>query len=179
MTSDVPADKKPDGKKPDGKKAEGKKTAEPPPYAMRHVYGPRPVASLVPGLVRPAFRRRAPATAQVLADWPVIVGPSMAAETVPRKLFAGTLAIGCSGPMALELQHLSSQLMARINNHLGRVVVTRLRFVQEGVPAAPEKPQPRPQALAEARDAVAGLPPGDLRDALERLGRVVLTRKPG
>jgi len=153
------------------------KNAKPAEEAERHVYGPRAVGALVPALVRPAFRKRAPATAQVLADWEAIVGPAIAAVTVPRKLFSGTLAIACSGPMAMELQHLGPQLMARINGHLGRVAVTRLRFVQDA-PAAPPRPRPpRPAAVAQARAAVAGLPEGELRDALEALGRAVLAAR--
>ena len=75
----------------------------------RHVYGPRPLGALRAGRsCAPAFRRRAPATAQVLADWAAIVGPAIAAVTTPRRLFAGTLAIGCAGPVAIELQHLAS-----------------------------------------------------------------------
>jgi hypothetical protein len=144
--------------------------------SRRHVYGPRPVGVLVPGVVRPAFRRRAPATAQVLADWDAIVGPAIAAVTTPRKLFAGTLAIACSGPMAVELQHLSDQLIGRINGHLGQVAVTRLRFMQEMKPATPAPPPPRPRAIAAAKAAVATLPAGELRDALAALGRAVLAR---
>jgi len=145
----------------------------------RHVYGPRAVGALVPALVRPAFSKRAPATAQVLADWEAIVGPAIAAVSVPRKLFGGTLAIGCSGPLALELQHLAPQLMERINRHLGRIAVTRLRFVQDA-PAARVAPRPpRPAAVAQARAAVAGLPEGELRDALEALGRAVLAGRRG
>ena len=143
--------------------------------ANRHLYGPRPVGALLPALVRPAFRRRAPATAQVLADWEAIVGPALAAVTTPRKLFSGTLAIGCAGPVAMELQHLAVPLMARINGHLGRVAVTRLRFLQDVPPPRPTLPPPRPQAIEAARRAVASLPEGQLRDALESLGRVVLT----
>jgi hypothetical protein len=150
-----------------------------PPPGERHIYGPRQVSALVPALVRPAFRRRAPATAQVLADWEVIVGPTIAAVTTPRRLFAGTLAIACSGPVALELQHLSGQLIERINTHLGKVTVTRLRFVQDALPSPSPPPRPKPQAVAEARAAVASLPEGGLRDALEALGRMVLTRRPG
>jgi hypothetical protein len=142
----------------------------------RHIYGPRPVGALVPGVVRPAFRTRAPATAQVLADWEAIVGPAIAAVTTPKKLFSGTLAIACSGPMAVELQHLSEQLIARINGHLGRIAVTRLRFTQELRPLAAARPPPRPRAIAAARAAVAALPAGELRDALEALGRAVLAR---
>ena len=147
--------------------------------AGRHVYGPRAVSALLPALVRPAFRKRNPAAAQVLADWEAIVGPALAAVATPRKLFGGTLAIGCSGPMALELQHFSDVLIGRINGHLGRVAVSRLRFVQDPPPplAAPPPPPP-PQALRAAEAAVAGLPQGTLRDALEKLGRVVLAAAP-
>jgi hypothetical protein len=132
----------------------------------------------MPAVTRPAFRRRAPGTAQVLADWAVIVGPAIAAVTTPRKLFSGTLTIGATGPVAMELQHLSETLMARINTHLGQIAVTRLRFVQEAPPAAPPAaPAPRPQAVQAAARAVADLPPGPLRDALEQLGRRVLTSR--
>ena len=144
------------------------------PDGGRHVYGPRAIGALVPALMKPAFSKRAPATAQVVADWEMIVGPAIAGVSVPRKLFSGTLAIACSGPMALELQHLAPQLIERINRHLGKVAVTRLRFIQDA-PAPRAAPRPaRPAAVAKARAAVAGLPAGDLRDALEKLGRAVL-----
>jgi hypothetical protein len=139
---------------------------------------PRGIAALVPALVRPAFQRRAPGIAVLVTDWEVIIGPAIAAVTVPRKLFSGTLAIACSGPIALELQHLSDQLIARINGHVGRVAVTRLRFVQDMTPARPvPRRKVRPAAAAEAARTVETLPPGPLRDALEALGRMVLTRQ--
>ncbi len=145
----------------------------------RHIYGPRPLGALVPMLVRPAFRKRSPAMAQALADWDAIVGPAIAAVAAPRKLFAGTLSIVCSGPMAVELQHLSEQLIGRINAHLGQIAVTRLRFTQDlRQPPPPSPKPPRPQATADASAAVAVLAPGDLRDALEALGRAVLARDP-
>lgn len=144
--------------------------------AGRGMFGPRPVSALLPALVRPAFRARAPATAQVLADWEAIVGPAIAAVTTPRKLFAGSLVIACSGPIAMELQHLSEPLMARINAHLGRVAVTRLRFAQDHPPPA-LLPRPRPRALAAARKAVEGIADPELHDALERLGQSVLARR--
>src|SRR5512135_36563 len=110
----------------------------------RHVYGPRPVGTLIPRLTRPAFRRRSPATAQVLADWEAIVGPAIAAVTTPRRLSSGTLTIACTGPIAMELQYLSGELTARINAHLGSQVVTGLRFVQTTGLAPPVPPQQAP-----------------------------------
>lgn len=144
----------------------------------RHVFGPRPVGALIPPLVRPAFRKRAPATAQVLADWDMIIGPAMAALTTPRKLFAGTLSIACVGPVAMELQHLAPTIIGRINAHMGQVIVSRLRFVQDVTTVrAPVAPARLP-AVEAASGAVSGLPEGPLRDALESLGRMVLSTPP-
>lgn len=142
----------------------------------RHVYGPRPVSALVPGLTRPAFRRRSPATAQVLADWDAIVGPALAAMTVPRRLSGTTLTLGCTGPIALELQHMTGELIGRINAHLGVQAVKALRFEQtvSESPLVPPNPPPSPAIAEAAAQAVAGLPEGDLRAALASLGRAVL-----
>ena len=144
----------------------------------RHIYGPRPLGGLVPGLVRAAFRKRSPATAQVIADWEAIVGPLLAAVAAPRRLAAGTLTLACTGPVALELQHLAPALIERINAQLGRTVVERLRFVQDPFEPAPRaRTSPNPAADASAVRAVAGLPEGPLRDALLALGRAVLGRR--
>jgi hypothetical protein len=157
------------GKDTDG----GMKTDE------RHVYGPRPVSALVPRLTRPAFRRRSPGTAQVLADWAAIVGPAIAAVTTPRRLSTGALTIACAGPIAMELQHLAGEVIARINTHLGSQVVTALRFVQTPELLAPLAPPVAPVAdpakLAAVAAAVADLPEGELRGALASLGRTIVT----
>jgi hypothetical protein len=147
----------------------------------RHVYGARSLGALVPKVTRPAFRRRAPATAQVLSDWPAIVGPAIAAVAVPRRLVSGTLTITCTGPIAMELQYLGGELLGRINTHLGGQVVTGLRFVQTVAPAdpapAPElRLKPDPADMAKAAAAVAGLADGELRTALAALGSAMLAR---
>lgn len=141
----------------------------PPAPGTRHPYGPRPIAALLPGITRPAFKSAGPATAQLMADWPAIVGPSLAALAMPRRFAAGTLTLGCAGPAALELQHLSTQLIERINTHLGRAIVQRLRFVQD---TTPPKPPARPRTPCPPI-TVEGLPPGPLRDALGALGAAI------
>ncbi|HSU06387.1 MAG TPA: DUF721 domain-containing protein [Acetobacteraceae bacterium] len=144
----------------------------------RRVYGPQSVGLLLPRVTRAAFRRHSPAAAQMLADWPDIIGPALAAVTTPRRLVSGTLTLACAGPIAIELQHLSTELMARINGHLGAQAVQRLRFVQTAVaPApAPTARRPDPATAKAAAAAVAHLPSGALRDALSALGRAVLER---
>lgn len=140
---------------------------------------PVPLGALMPRLTRPAFRKRSPAGAQVMADWPQVVGPALAAVTSPLRLSAGTLTLACGGPVAMELQHLAPELIARINGHLGRVAVERLRFVQVAPPAgarvaAPPSETPLPPPV---QDRLAGLPEGELRDALEKLARGVYRKR--
>ncbi|MGH7078956.1 MAG: DciA family protein [Acetobacteraceae bacterium] len=146
--------------------------------AERYPYGSRPIAALLPRLTGPAFRQRSPLAARLVADWETIVGPAVAAVTVPDRLRAGVLTICCAGPIALELQHLAPKLIERINIHFGQVLATRLAFRQipparPAVPPPPAPPSPDAEAVLAAR--VAGLEEGPLREAFLRLGRAMLS----
>ena len=104
-----------------------------------------------------------------MADWAAIIGPALAAVTVPRRLSGGTLTLACAGPVALELQHLAGQVLERINAHMGKRVVERLRFVQDGAAPRPTPP-PQPPPVPVAVD-LPGIPPGPLHDALHALAQ--------
>jgi hypothetical protein len=123
------------------------------------------LAELLPKLTRAAYKKRSPAGALLMSDWAAIVGQRLADETQPKRMSGTTLTIACSGPMAMELQHLSGTLIERINVHAGRKLVERLRFVQEPVAArTPFVPRMRVASVP-----IPDLPPGDLNDALARL----------
>jgi len=135
---------------------------EPPP---RH-FAPRGIAALLAPVVRPAFRRRAPAAATLLADWDSLAGPDIAARAAPVKFAGGTLTLACTGPAAMELQHFAPHLISRLNLALGQPMVERLRFVQQAPvhlatppPPSPRHPVPPPP----------GLPDGPLGEALAKL----------
>jgi len=147
--------------------------------APPRVYGSRTIGALLPRVVRPAFRSGSPAASQIMADWSAIVGPMLAAVSTPRRLAAGTLTIACAGPVAMELQHYATELISRINTHLGAASVRALRFVQTtaATPAAAPPPPMPPEVAAAAETAVATLPEGELRSALAALGRAVLTHE--
>ena len=140
-----------------------------PPERSRFMSGPRAIAALLPAVTKPAFRARSAASAQVVADWSEIVGPALAAVTQPRRLSGSTLTVVCSGPIALELQHLTGQLAQRINGHFGRTLVEQFRFVQGTVSLERPRPRPRPAPPIDIPD----MPPGELRDALGKLGAAV------
>jgi len=138
-------------------------------------YGMRPLAALVPQIARPVFQKRAPASAQLLADWDEIVGPELAKVSYAKRFAAGTLTIACTGVVALELQHRVELLRARINGALGRVLVDRIKFVQEA-PRTEQRAAPRP-ARQSAVPTIVGIPEGPLRDALEALGKALSSAK--
>jgi hypothetical protein len=142
----------------------------------RFLGGPRPLGALVPALTRPAFKRKSPAGAQIMADWPALVGPALAAVSQPVRLSSGTLTLACSGPVAMEFQHLAPQLAQRINAALGRVAVERFRFIQRAPASAALRAAARPVATAlpeRVESALAGIASPELRAALERLARGV------
>jgi hypothetical protein len=146
----------------------------------RSPYGPRPLGALIPALTRPVFKRRSPAGAQLMADWAGVVGPALSGVTTPLRFTAGTLTIGCAGPVAMELTHLAPQLIGRINAHLGKPMVERLRFVQQAQsrPAPAAQPVPDAPLPAPVEQAVARVPGEELRAALAKLGRGVYRNRP-
>ncbi len=137
-------------------------------------FGPRGIAAILAPVTRPAFRRRAPAAAALLADWPQLAGPDLAARAAPVKFAGGTLTLGCTGPTALELQFAAPQIIARLNLALGHNMVERLRFEQQAPrppSTTPARPTPRNPAPPPE-----GLPPGELGAALARLYQGIKSR---
>jgi protein-disulfide isomerase len=123
------------------------------------------------------------------ADWPLIVGSDLARVTRPEALLAGRargarlLRLRVSGAAALEVQHMSGQLVERVNGYLGHHFVEEIRLLQGGLPAAAPRrelrlPPSDPEIAARMAGRVAGVKDPELKAALARLGtRVVAGRR--
>ncbi len=147
---------------------------------------PRAVAAVLPKVTAKALGKRGFAVAAVITDWAEIMGPALAADTVPRRIAfprdrsgGGTLHLSATGAIATELQHLEPQILERINGYLGFHAVTRL-VIHHGL-----RPRPAPIAAAEppagraagsAEHRLAAVENPALREALRRLGRAVRGR---
>lgn len=154
----------------------------------------RPMAALLPGLTKRALGKQGFSAASLITDWQQIVGADLAAATTPVKLAfprgersGGTLHLRISGGgAALELQHMETQVVERLNAHLGYAAIARLKLVQGGpqkrrLPAS-ETPARTPaikidSAACPSREAIAEIEEPGLRAALERMGALVAARE--
>lgn len=97
---------------------------------------PEPVGALLGALVGERGWERPLADARVFADWPVLVGPDVAAHCTPQSLHQGELRIAAeSTAWATQLRLLAGTLLARLVAELGPQVVTKLAITGPVAPS--------------------------------------------
>ena len=124
--------------------------------------GPSRLDRLAEDLLGPVVSRAGFSSTQILAAWPEIVGPELAIRSRPEKLRwpprreaedhdgdggvgqAATLVIRAEGGDALEIQHLSDRIIARINALFGWRAVRRIAIRQAPVAASASDARLRP-----------------------------------
>ncbi len=156
--------------------------------------GPAPLADFANRVMDPVLSRRAGINTALLGCWDEIAGDDFAECTRPEKIAwprhngeladegyqPGVLTVACESARALFLTHAQGELIARINAFFGYPAIRQIRIVQKPVSPHPKASRPRPlDAVASARlDGIIGdMEDGDLKEALQRLGRGVLGRK--
>ena len=149
---------------------------------------------LVAGDLRGPAEKRGFAVGKLLTHWAEIVGPETAAIALPVKIshgrgFGGTLVLLTTGGNAPVLEMQKEAIIDKVNACHGYRAVSRVHITQtaptgfaEGQIAFAPKPRrapppPDPKRLAQALTGVETIENTDLRDALARLGRNVLTRR--
>jgi len=151
--------------------------------------GLRMLGATVPKLTDKALRKRGFLESAIVHRWSSIVGEAVAGwcapdrVAFPRDKRAGaTLHLVVPGARALELQHLEPVLLERINTVFGYDAVERIAIRQGPLPEPRHKPRPEPRPLDRREEdwvaaQVAGFADQDLKNALQALGRAVLSRK--
>jgi hypothetical protein len=157
--------------------------------------GAKPLAEFTSGLISEALAARGLGEASLIADWPAIVGETVARHARPIELQwppraakrdpaspvrPATLVLRVEGAFALEAQHAASVIVARVNAHLGWRCVDKIAFRQGPLPPLAGRrrltPAPSEAAQAAARAAAASIEDEDLRDAVTRLGARAIDR---
>ena len=173
------------GKPATDSQAGGKPTAEELDAKLRRPGQVQLFGRVMARIAGPALKKRGLTRAELLVDWPRIVGPYFAAHTAPLKLVyrrgrgdGGVLHLAVAPALATAVQHEAPRLVERINAYVGHGAIGQLRL-SGGLPAAPAPRALRAPPVAMAPSpAVAALDEGPLRDALHRLERHMARAQP-
>ena len=167
--------------------------------AGRRARGLLSVAVDVGKILKPLSHKKDFAAFDLARAWSGIMGADLSNQCVPQRLTRGpegrdgTLHLGVWGPLALELQHMTPQLIERVNAHYGYRAVAKVVFhqtppqsltvekkVTDRKPADASRPGDA-AAIADIEDRAAAVEDPELRAALLALGRSVHGKreKPG
>jgi hypothetical protein len=149
----------------------------------------KPLRDVVGKVVGESFRRQGFASAELVTRWTEIAGAEIAACSEPIKIQwtrpaegeerePGTLVLRVEGPAAIEIQHLASVILERVNRFLGWRAVARLALRQAPLRHDQRKPTRRldPAAAARVAETLTNIGDDDLRQALARLGAATKRR---
>ncbi|ABE38436.1 hypothetical protein SAMN05444123_102204 [Rhodopseudomonas pseudopalustris] len=147
----------------------------------------KPLAGLLGATLNEAFAKQGFAARELVTRWPEIAGAQIAAHCEPLKMQwprpvegqpqePATLVLRVEGPMALEIQHSSDQILQRVNRFFGWNAVGRLALRQAPLSRRPRKPAPKPPdeaAVAKLAASLDAVEDDSLRNALARLGATI------
>jgi hypothetical protein len=148
----------------------------------------RALAAEVPRIAGAVLGKHGFAEAQLVAQWPAIIGADIARSASPEKLTFGrgerangTLHLRVAPAAALEIQHREPVLLERINAFFGYRAVARLAL-RQAPPVSSRRQMPPPARPLDAGERgwlegrVAEVEDPELRAALKRLGEAVVGR---
>lgn len=150
-------------------------------------YRPAPTAgNAVNKVLRPLSKKFGGGGASAAAlskHWPQIIGARWAKISSPMKFTGGrdgrTLVIAAPGAAATLIMSASGPIIERLNAHLGDGYVARLRVIQTKMSAATKTSIPKrglsPREESQLQEGLSKIDNDGLKQALEKLGRGVLT----
>ncbi|MGV6811455.1 MAG: DUF721 domain-containing protein [Brevirhabdus sp.] len=171
-----------------------KRPPAPEPSAKRKAKGFVPTSGLIQAQLRRAGESRGFAVSRLLTHWVEVVGEDIAQMARPVKVsygrqgFGATLTVLTTGARAPMLEMQKERIRDRVNACYGYSAISVVRITQtaptgfsegqvsfETRPARSDTPA-SPQVVEAAQGLARDVGSDDLRKALERLGRNVLSR---
>ena len=137
-----------------------------------------------------AFARYGFAYADLIVQWPAVVGEALAGTSRPERLRwprassspdgrkqGATLVVRVAEGRALEIQHLAPRIIERINAFYGYHAVAALKIVQGPLPVGPIRQAHPPARPPACLDLLDGIGDDRLKQALQRLAAGALPRQ--
>jgi hypothetical protein len=144
----------------------------------------KPLSVLLGDVFSDAYAKQGFAARELVTRWSEIAGAEIAAHAEPLKIQwprpvegqpqePATLVLRVEGPMALEIQHSSDVILARVNRFFGWNAVGRLALRQAPLTRRDRRVRPRaPDAatVSKVQETLSAVEDEQLRAALARLG---------
>ncbi|MFA5967858.1 MAG: DciA family protein [Sphingomonas sp.] len=132
----------------------GGKTPRPQKEEPRRGGPARAVADLLPNVGGAAFRRFGFVQSSIVSRWAEIVGPRYAAVSQPEsirfprgKREDGVLTLAVRGAHGPMMQHVTPEIIERINRFFGYPAIARINFRQGQLASPAPTPRPAPPSL--------------------------------
>ena len=147
----------------------------------------KPLSVLLSDVFSDAYAKQGFAARELVTRWAEIAGAEIALHSQPLKMQwprpvegqpqePATLVLRVEGPMALEIQHSSDVILARVNRFFGWSAVGRLALRQAPLTRPKVRPAsgaPNARAVAEVAETLSAVEDEHLRAALARLGAAI------
>lgn len=137
-------------------------------------------------VTKPLIKTHGFSDPQIFHQWRAIVGEQLAGVSCPMRLSrqgaskmgGSTLKVRVLGAAALEFEHMSPQILERINRFYGYKAVARISLEQGPLPLRKKQVQHRPRKLskrevAEIEESTKGIGDDELRQSLQSLGKAI------
>lgn len=166
------------------------KSGTPAPKTRQPIRPTRAIGASLQKAAGAAFKVHGRAGDNLKSAWAEIVGETLAHMTQPEQYQPGkgaanngVLTVRVAGAFSLDIQHLTPQIIERVNAHFGYRAIARLKIVQGPLPGALQPMARRARALPTAQDSaeidhrVSRVEKEGLRAVLRSLGTGVYTRR--
>lgn len=160
----------------------------------------RVVGGYVPKLTKKVFEKFGFSTAQLITDWPAIVGDDLARACEPERMKwpragghfdesgeatlgrpGATLILRVDPARALDVEYQRRQIIERVNSFFGYKALAEMRIIQAPLTGTAHRPPPtaKPKTAPPPPGKIPGVDDPNLSTALARLQASIRHGKPG
>jgi len=169
--------------------AEKKPPKQPSSERLNKVSG---LSDVIGPVLDPVLRKRGFASREIVANWTAIAPAIYRDVTFPDRLVwrrgagdqAGTLYLRCAEAHRLAVSHDGALIAGAINRYFGYVLVETVKmsaepFSPHSAATTEDRPEPSERTRREVDAQLEGIEDPELKQALERLGLGLKTRRNG
>lgn len=149
----------------------------------------RPLAYALKPITKKAFDGKSALFGKMIVEWPIITKGLGCEQAKPIKLNfprgknkGACLSLATSSSQAFTLQHVSPQILQRINQFFGYKAIEKINFIHQSVEPIKSKKKSQlktasPKILKQVENTLSFVDEGEMKKALVALGKSVIHKE--